>query len=80
MRYATVRENKIYIFGIAINSLGPSFSSPFSSTHLDVYLTSERESSPCLFHFDEIDCKMVSLDYHDSRVFIPLLHTVESVK
>lgn len=77
MEYCTVIGKKIYICGSSIPQLEPFFYTPFQSTHLRIYYSEKIEESFRPYDIDEIDCKMVALDYRTGRVFIPLLHTLD---
>lgn len=53
---------------------------PIESRHLDIYCAPQRDAHSIerekkLFCLSDIKCKLVCMNYHESYVFLPLLHT-----
>lgn len=78
MQYATRMENgKIYICGSRIKEKRAFFLEPLTSTLMNIYSSIGCVHEPQMICCSEIDCKMVSLMYHEHIVFLPLIHTVD---
>lgn len=78
MDYATIIENKIYIFGKKYKYLNPFFSSPFDSTFIKIYMSCDTiHEVGKLYWVKEISCKMIKLKYSNKNVFVPLLHSFD---
>lgn len=79
MNYATTREGGLFILGCKVKHSWPFFEVPFDSTFIKVFSsdgTLHKEQQ--LYSAGDIECKLVSLNYHDDRVFVPLLHTFDN--
>ncbi|KAB0792124.1 hypothetical protein PPYR_14085 [Photinus pyralis] len=78
MKYATIINNAIYIYGSSLKRIAPFFETPIKSSHLNIFKASSEKNSLTLFSISEIKCKLVMIQLcHNERVFIPLLHSFE---
>lgn len=78
VRYDHVSESpQMLIFGKVLTSKMDFFMYPVKSSFLNIYLGNKKGLSGVNSQFScsDIKCKLVSVDFKDNRVFIPLIHT-----
>lgn len=74
---ATYYNKEIHIYGESMKNKHNFFQQPINSSYLNIYATTIERNKPKLYNLNEIKFKLVSLNYNDELVFIPLLHTIE---
>lgn len=78
MQYALSNNDCIYIYGTEINELSNYFIQPFSSHHINVYVSDGKTGDSTLYTMSNVKSKMVCLQNSAKEfVFIPLLHTLD---
>lgn len=77
MQYAVKRAHKYFIFGAALANKTDFFTLPFSSSLVDIYLSTGERKESTFFEIGEIKCKMVCLSCSENYVFIPILHSLD---
>lgn len=76
---AVQEQNVIHIYGAKIASLESFFVTPFDSKHLNIFCAIKKTQKPELFKISDIKCKLFCLHHLGRLVFIPLLHTLDSM-
>lgn len=69
-------NNSYIIAGFSIMDKENFFISPLQSSKLNIYKSDGRLNSLSQYKLSEIKCKLFSMNYHDEKVFFPILHTV----
>lgn len=80
MVYAKVEENKIEIIGSAVQVYHSAFTSPIDSARLKIFASNaEMNNELSIYDLDSIVSKIMCLPYKDENIFIPILHTMDSL-
>lgn len=74
---ATYYDSKICIFGSSLKKVNNFFDEPIESKYLGIYYGKMIFNPPAVYHISNIKCKMICLKYHESFVFMPILHTMD---
>lgn len=71
-------SDKIYIYGKALKEKHPLFDiNPINSLYINIFRASgELFNNRKPYYIEDIECKLVSLEYQDSLIFFPLIHTL----
>lgn len=79
---ATYYKGKIHIYGSSLNNKKDFFVLPIKSSYINIYQCHHKNKSnfnkPALYPLSDIKCKLFAIEYKDSIVFFPLLHTLDT--
>lgn len=80
MVYAKVENNKIKIMGHALQVSHAAFTFPIDSTRLKIFASNaDMIDDLSIYDLDSIASKIMCLPYKDENIFIPILHTMDSL-
>lgn len=80
MEFITKENSKFEIMGRVVEEKDNFFQNPISSTKLKIFLSNGKKSEELkTFNLNSIEAKMVCLPYNDQFVFMPLIHSSESL-
>lgn len=80
MNHVIKVQNTYKICGFSIIRKGPFFQKPLTSTKLNIYMSDgelNNEATVCDIH--AIAAKMICLEYDSNFVYIPILHSLETL-
>lgn len=77
---ANTEKNKIEIVGSVIEEKCSAFTMPFDSVKLKIFKSNGKmNDKPSTFDLESIVSKIMCLPYKDDYIFIPILHTMDSL-
>lgn len=80
MIYAKVEENEIKIIGSALKLHHAAFTLPIDSTRLNIFASNDEMTDELtIYNLNSILSKIMCLPYKDEKIFIPILHTIDSL-
>lgn len=78
MKYATLYNNTIVIYGSSFSQKKPFYEKPFHSKFLNVYKSNEIENPPTFWNTNDIICKLFKIKItNNESIFFPIVHTKE---
>lgn len=80
MVYAKIEHNEIKIIGSALKLQHAAFTYPIDSMRLKIFASNaETEDVLTVYGLDSIVSKIMHLPYKNENMFIPILHTIDSL-
>lgn len=79
MNYAKKFNEEFFINGAPFLTQKNFFDLPFSSSFIDIYLSSDQKGNNQFFNINRIKCKMFRLSYKEEFVFMPILHSLDDL-
>lgn len=79
MEYVEDTTNNANIFGYPIENKVDFFFKPFASSKLNIYRSNGEKGSVHCYNMKDIVCKMIPLIYRTDIVFVPLLHSFDTL-
>lgn len=80
MEYAIYSEKSYFIYGASIKNKRDFFNQPFSSSHLDIYISNGEKNEKMYYNVDRIKSKLMCLSYNNEMIFLPILHSLDEMK
>lgn len=75
-----IESNRIEIVGSVLEEKHTAFTKPLNSDKLKIFASNgNMHNELSTFDLDSIVSKMMYLPYKDSYIFIPILHTMDSL-
>ncbi|KAB0803680.1 hypothetical protein PPYR_00650 [Photinus pyralis] len=76
MKCATKVDNNWCLYGSPLRKTEDFFETPIKSSRLNIFMSTCEEEPAVLFPLADIECKLVAIQCHDTKVFIPLIHSL----
>lgn len=80
MKHAIKIQNTYRILGFSLVHKSPFFHQPLTSTRLNIYMSNgELNNEASTYEIHTIAAKMICLEYKSSFVYMPILHSLETL-